>query len=76
MTPTHIRTHTWVVVDEALVDAGQLLTADVAGGARRRLEVQVILALYEELGGGDVHPYHHLVGEAGLLYGSLQQLQG
>lgn len=40
---------TWVVVDEALVDAGQLISTDVAGSVRWRLEVQVILALDEEL---------------------------
>lgn len=66
---------TRVVVDEALVDAGQLLPTDVAGCVRRRLEVQVVLALAEKLGGSDIHPDHHFVGEAGFLYGRLYQLQ-
>ena len=66
---------TWVVVDEALVDVGQLLPADVSLGVRWGFEVKVVFAVAVKLRGGDVHPDHHLVREAGLLDGGLQQIQ-
>lgn len=69
-------THTWVVVDEALVDGGQLLSTDVSGGVGRRLEVQVVFALDEKLGRSHVHANHHFVCEARLLDGRLDELQG
>lgn len=68
-------TCTWVVVDEALVDAGQLLGADVAGGIGRGLEIQVVLALDEKFRRSHIHPNHHFVGEAGFFYGRLDQVQ-
>lgn len=68
-------TCTWVVVDEALVDAGQLLCADVAGGIGRGLEIQVVLALNEKFRRSHIHPNHHFVGEAGFFYGRLDQVQ-
>lgn len=41
--------HTWVVINEPLVDGGQLISGDVAGSIWWRLKVQVIFALAEEL---------------------------
>lgn len=72
---SHTTLHTWVVINEALVDGGQLISGDVAGSVWWRLEVQVILALAEKLRSSNIHPYHHLIGEARLLYGCLYQLQ-
>lgn len=69
------QTCTWVVVDEALVDAGQLLGADVAGGIGWGLEIQVVLALNEKLRRSHIHPYHHFVSEAGFFYSRLDQVQ-
>lgn len=66
---------TWVVVDKALVDAGQLLGTDVAGGIRRRLEIQVVLALNEKFRCSHIHPNHHFVCEAGFFDGRLDQVQ-
>lgn len=66
---------TWVVVDEALIDVSQLLCRDVSLWIWWGFEVQVVFPLAEKLWGGHVHPDHHLVREAGLLYGRLQQVQ-
>lgn len=62
---------TWVVVDEALIDTGQLFSANVAGGIGWRLEIQVVLPLNEKFRSSHIHPYHHFVSEAGFFYGRL-----
>lgn len=46
---SHTTLHTWVVINESLVDGGQLICGDVAGSIWWRLKVQVIFALTEEL---------------------------
>lgn len=67
---------TWVVLDEGLVQVGQLVRGDVPAGVIWRLEVQVILPRPEELGGGYVHANDNLIGVAGFPNGVLEQLQG
>lgn len=73
---THMTTCTWIVVNEALVDAGQLVSTDVAGSVGWRLKIQIVLALDEKFRCGHIHPYYHFVSEASFLYGCLYQLQG
>lgn len=69
------RALTWVVLDEGLVQAGQLVRRDVPAGVVGGLEVQVVLARPEELRSGHVHANDHLVSVAGFPDGVLQQLQ-
>ena len=66
---------TGVMLDEVTVQVSQLLSADVSGWVIGGLEVQVVFAIAEELGGSHVHADDDLVGIAGLLDGALQQLQ-
>lgn len=66
---------TRVVLDEAAVQVSQLLSADVSGRVVGGLEVQVVLAAAEELGGRHIHADDDLVRVTGLLDGCLQQLQ-
>lgn len=68
-------TLTWVILDKALVEVGELVRGDVAAGVVWGLEVQVVFSSLEELGGGDVHADNNLVSVASLGDGILQQFQ-
>jgi hypothetical protein len=60
----------WGVFDEALVHLAKLLRRNPVLGIRLGvLEVQVVLAVLVELGGGNVHADLDLAGVAGLLDG-------
>lgn len=67
---------TWVILDEGLVQVGQLVRGDVPAGIIGRLEIQVILPRPEELRGSYVHANDNLIGIAGFPDGVLEQLQG
>lgn len=72
---TEVDRSTWIVADEALIDLRQLLGTDVPVGVGGRFEVKVIFPFLVKLGCCHIHADHHLVGEAGFLYGCFQQLQ-
>ena len=62
--------------DELLVQVSQLVRGQpFVGIGVRVLEVQVVLALFVELGGGNVHADLDLASVAGLLNGILAKLK-
>lgn len=66
---------TWVILHKAFVEVGQLIGGDVTAGVIGRLEVQVVLAVPVELGGGHVHTDDDLIRVACLADGVPQQLK-
>ncbi|KAH3667348.1 hypothetical protein OGAPHI_002997 [Ogataea philodendri] len=69
--------HNWVVLDQLDVQVGQLLTGEPLGRIRVWvLEVQVVLSVVVELGGGRVQGNADLAGVASSLNGVDNEVQG
>lgn len=72
-----LQTHNWVLLDEAKVDIGKLLTGDPVLRVRVGvLEVEVVLAVLVELGRGNVEGDVDAALVASLLDGLAEDLEG